>query len=275
MSASEMQACLARLYTSSASRRLLHLDPEAVLDSYFLTAEEREAVAGIDRQQLDWFASSLKAKRRSRLERSFPALFAIGDPALGTFYERYHEVYPLRPGETSSVDTMQFGAFIEESLADSGQLPEYTRDLVRFERTLQEVRQRARPTRTDSSAGKQPAEDHCPERPSKRGDVTVAHFAYNVSEIDEALREGRDPDVRNESEFIVYSLREGDQDPHILRVSAATALVLELCNGERSVEEIVVAVEEHYSQPGLRESVVGVIRQLSASTILEEHDDRA
>jgi|GEM_PF-4215675 len=275
MSASEMQACLARLYTSSASRRLLHLEPGAVLDGYFLTAEEREAVARIDWQQLDWFASSLKAKRRSRLERSFPALFAIDDPALGTFYERYHEVYPLRPGETSSVDAKQFGAFMEETLADSGQLPEYTRDLVRFERTLQEVRQRSRPTHSDSFTGKHLAEGQYPERPSMRRDVSLAHFAYNVSEIDEALREGHEPDVRNESEFIVYSLRERDQDPHILRVSAATALVLKLCNGERSVEEIVVAVEKHYGQPGLRENVVGVVRQLTASTILEEHDDRA
>ena len=79
--------------------------------------------------------------------------------------------------------------------------------------------------------------------------------------------------MRNEDEFIVYTLREGECDPHILRVSAPTAFVVELCDGERSVADVVAAVEEHYGQPDLRDSVIDVISQLSASAIIEEGNE--
>jgi Coenzyme PQQ synthesis protein D (PqqD) len=274
MSATELQACLARLYTSWAFRSLFRADPDAALDGYFLTAREREAISGIDWDTLDWFAASLKTKRRSRLEKAFPALFAIGGPTLDTYVDRYHEVYPLRPGETGSDDAAQFGAFIEETLADDEHLPAYARELARFERTLQEVRRSFRTAGT--AAGDPPPESNgLPTRPEPLPGVLLARFDYNVSEIDDAVREGREPAPRDEGEVVVYALREGIRDPRVLRVSEPTAVVIELCDGRRSVDEITLEIEERYGQAGLRAGIEDAIGQLVASGILREGDEAA
>ncbi len=270
MSATELQACLARLYTSSLARRLFRVDPEAILAGYFLTSREREMVTSIDWDTLEWFASSLRVKRRDRLERAFPALFAIAAPALETYVERYHELYPLRPGMTSADDATEFAAFLEETLSDGAQLPPYARDLVRFERTLQEVRASLRAM---GKAPTHPIETNgsvLPERVQQRPGVRVARFDYNVSAIDDALREGREPEPLEEPEVVVYALREGEHEPRIMRVSEPVALVIELCDGHRSIAEVTAAVEDHYGQPDLGADVEGVIRQLAGSAILEE-----
>jgi hypothetical protein len=273
LSASELQACLARLYTNSAFRRLFRDDPDAALVGYFLNPAERDAVTGIDSAMLEWFASSLKVKRRERLQRSFTALFAMGSPALDAYYDRYHEIYPLRPGETGGDDAAQFAEFIEETIADGEHLPPYARDLVRFERTLEEVRQSVRaapPVPAD-----RPAAEDFPQRPRVRAGVQVARFDWNVTDIDDALREGREPEERKEDEIIVYALREGDREPKVMRVSEPTAVVIDLCDGGRSVADVVAAVEEYFDQRGLRVGVEDAIRHLADSGILEEADGAA
>jgi hypothetical protein len=275
MSATELQACLARLYTSWAFRRLLRLDPDAALAGYFLTEAERDAILEIDSEMLDWFAASLKAKRRMRLERSFPALFAIGSPAFGVYFDRFHEIYPLRPGETSSDDAEQFGRFVEETLADGEQLPPYARDLARFELTLQELRRSVRAVRTPSAEDSDAPMRSVPQRPRRRDGVRVARFAFNVSEIDDALREGREPEPRTDDEVIVYILRDAERDPRILRVSDPTAVVIDLCDGSRSVSDVVAAVEEHYGQAGLGPGIEEAILELTRSAILVEADAAA
>jgi hypothetical protein len=275
MSATELQSCLAHLYTSAAARRLLRVAPDEVLDGYFLSAAERDAIMTIDSNTLDYFASSLKTKRRDRLERAYPALFTIVQPVLETYYDRYHELYPLRPEGTNNSDTIQFGIFMEETLTGDEELPDYVANLVRFERTLLQLRQSLRADHGASQAdepGDSRGFDGWPRR--CRG-VTVARFDCNVSEIDEALRDGREPDVRDESEFIVYALRDGERDPRILRVSEATALVVDLCDGEHSISDIVAAVEQHYEQSGLGGGIADVIGQLSDAKILDVADEVA
>ena len=162
---------------------------------------------------------------------------------------------------------------MEETLAGGASLPAYAADLVRFERTLQELR---RDVRADarSRTGKSPGRNGPLTRPSRRAGVAVATFRHNVSEIDDALREQREPEVRQEEEIVVYAMHDGDREPAILRVSEATALVLSLCDGVRTVAEIVAEMEARYEQSGLQEGVVGAVERLSTLAILEEGDER-
>ena len=64
MSVAEMQAYLARLYTSDPFRKLFELDPEATLSDYTLDDKEINALKQIDIQMLNWFAGTLKVKRK-------------------------------------------------------------------------------------------------------------------------------------------------------------------------------------------------------------------
>src|SRR5947209_4692942 len=134
MSMAEMQACLARLYVDGASRRLLALEPETVLGDYRLSAEEARALRDLDRQALERFAGSLKSKRRRRFAATYPLLFGLESPAVERYYERYYHLYPARPGGSFVTEQLEFGRFMEESLAADDEAPPFAGDLAQYER---------------------------------------------------------------------------------------------------------------------------------------------
>jgi len=272
VSASESQACLAHLYTSASFRRLVALEPERALDGYFLTAAERLSITTIDADALERFAQSLEVKRRRRLERAYPALFALDPAVLETLCRRYHELYPRRPDEPVDTDVTQFGMFAEQTLAGGEPFARHAADLARFERLMYALRQRASGADQHADGRGQPATRDAGDRPRRCDGVTVARFHCNVSEIGDALRQGLTPDVRHEEEFIVCGVRDGEWAPRILRVSAAVALVVELCDGERSAADVGAAIEAHFAEQGLGGSVDDIIRRLAHAQILEVAD---
>lgn len=262
MSANELQACLARLYTNSAFAEWFALDPEGALGGYFLTPDERSAITTVDPRALKSFAASLVAKRRGRFEYAYPALFALGGPALDVYCSRYHDIYPLRPGTTTTADALRFGAFMEETLVDAAPLPGYARDLVRFERTKYRLRGSSTRAGTDERPlANARGPDRCP-------DVALMRFDCNIDAIATALYERRDPVERAGVEFIAF-VGGGEGALRLLRVSPATALVIDLCDGERTTAEVVAAVESHYGRRPLVDSVTGVIGRLRDAGVLE------
>jgi hypothetical protein len=274
MSTTELQACLARLYTDDSFRKLWDYDAEATLGAYFLTPSERQAISNIDRNMLEFFASSLKTKRKKRLKRAYPALFALDGPALAAYYSRYYEIYPLRPNGNEAEEILEFGVFMEETLKEAQGLPPYVSELVRFERIIQALRFQSRTEGTDSSAKKRHERavqltDYLSLHPG----VTVERFIYNVSEIDDALRNGHDTVIaRPEGEFVVYGHHQSESEPRVLRVSAPAALLIKLCDGTRSVEDIIALVEEQYGQHGLVDEILLSVDQLRGLEILELTD---
>jgi hypothetical protein len=273
VSAAELQACLARLYTDGSFRQLYYREPERTLDGYVLNPVERRSIAGIDRRMLDFFATSLRTKRRKRLERAYPALFALDKPALVRYLDRYHELYPLRPNGTDAEELAQFGSFMEESLREAEGLPPYAAELVRFQRLAHAVHTGTRRGAAGGRAGEPPTPGPA-DRPSVRLDIRIERFACDVSEIDAALREGRPaPEARSEEEHVVYGPGNGDGAPRILRVSPATALLLRLCDGTRTVGDVVAQLEEHHGQAGLHGAVTASIRQLVAADVLDLASD--
>lgn len=77
MSVAEMQAYLARLYTSDPFRKLFELDPEATWSDYTLADEEINALKQIDKKMLNMFASTLKGKRKKKVLAAYPLLFKL------------------------------------------------------------------------------------------------------------------------------------------------------------------------------------------------------
>ena len=63
MSATEVELCLARLYTNAQARRAFLADPLSVLGAFDLDASERDAFVNIDRAGLTLAANSFSAKR--------------------------------------------------------------------------------------------------------------------------------------------------------------------------------------------------------------------
>src|SRR5689334_7317748 len=109
-----MQACLARLYVDEPFRKLFYLEPAGTLQEYRLTREESAAIQSLDHRMLDVFESSLKNKRKKRIQRAYPMLFSLDTGSrIDSYYLRYYHLYRARPNQSGYQDVMEFGLFME------------------------------------------------------------------------------------------------------------------------------------------------------------------
>src|SRR5438067_1474443 len=83
------------------------------------------ALRALDRHALERFASSLKSKRRRRFAATYPLLFGLASPAVERYYDRYYQLCPARPGGSLVAELLEFGRFIEESLAADDEAPPF------------------------------------------------------------------------------------------------------------------------------------------------------
>ena len=272
MSIGEMQACLARLYVSEPFRRWFYAEPDGALASYALAEEERQALGGLDRTALDLFAASLISKRWKGTERAYPALVALDAAAMRRCYTRFYHLYPARLDHASYQDVVDFGKFVEATLAHSEQVPPYASDLARYERLYYLAgiaSDAAVETMADTDATPPPVTPAL--RPARRRHVQVADFAYDVGAIEEALRHGRTPsEVRPSGNgcTIVFCPSAGTPGVRMLRINAPTKTVLDLCDGSRTVTDIIAATNAAFGAEGLDDAVIDAIGRLLASRVL-------
>ncbi|KYF55847.1 hypothetical protein BE08_04995 [Sorangium cellulosum] len=271
MSVAEMQACLARLYVDEPYRKLFYLDAATTLEEYRLTPEERAALQGLDRERLEFFASSLRSKRKKRLERAFPMLFALDPAEVNRYYARYYQLYTAKARQSGHDDAMDFGAFMAESLAGADHLPPFASDLARYEMLYYGATFAAG---SFAGAEEAPGEDGAvgpSSRPGMRAGVQLARFAYDMVAIEEALQRGMKPEdieSRPQETFILFRPAAARAEVGMLRVNGPTKVVLDLCDGRRTVAAIVAETEAILRAGELEGRVLATIRRLLEARIL-------
>jgi hypothetical protein len=270
MSASELQACLSRLYVDECFRKLFYIQPD-ILSEYGLDAAELDAVLHIDRRKLDFFAGSLRQKRRRRIARAYPALFRLDGEVLDRYYRRYYEIFTARSESSFRSEVDAFGTFMWESLVDEKELPPYARELVRYEHYDFLARSgREHAAVADSFTPTAPIED--PARPELADGVMLCHFCYDIPAIEDALlRDGPEgalaiavPGVHS---FVFFPLRQLGGTT-MLRLSGPLSLVLDRCDGNRSIGEIVKAVEGILAADALMRPTVDALEQCVSLGVL-------
>jgi hypothetical protein len=262
MSLPELEACLARLYVDEAFRRLVELDPERSLEDYLLSEDERRAILGIDHARLEFFAVSLKEKRRRRLESTYPAAFSLEGSTASVFFNRYHALYPLRPNELSESEVRQFGEFFESSLAGATGVPPYAAELVRFERVVQEVRFRSRDVTAELPSLETTRTLSDNDVLTVQPGTQLERFDYPVIAIEEALIAGEDAPISPEDEIVIIVPSADEDRAKFLRVSEHTAALTELFDGRRTVYEVVSEIETRYGAIDLEAEVVAAAERL-------------
>ncbi|MEQ1918223.1 MAG: hypothetical protein ABL955_03415 [Elusimicrobiota bacterium] len=68
MSLPDFQSALVALYSDASLRASFYADPSAGIRNLNLSPSELRALAGLDRERLDWYCRGLAAKRASRLQ---------------------------------------------------------------------------------------------------------------------------------------------------------------------------------------------------------------
>jgi hypothetical protein len=270
MSIAEMQACLARLYLSDAYRHWFYADPAKALASYRLEAAERTALAELRHDQLELFASSLVAKRRKGAEGAYPASFTLDGPAMRRLHYRYHQLFPPRSGQSPPDDAIAFGKFAEASLAEDEQVVQYAGDLIRYERLYYRACIESSPGPAVAAAGR-PGSLSMESRPVRRTRVELAHFDHDVGVVEDGLRRGEPPPdaaaVRDACSILFVPGRNG-REARMLRVNAATVVVVERCDGQRTVADVIVDTETAVGVGSLCDPIVRTIARLVAADVL-------
>jgi hypothetical protein len=265
MSAAEMQAYVARLYVDDTFRQLSELAPELTLAGYKLTAAEQEAVCGLDRPMLAFFAASLKSKRKNKVLQAYPALFRMDAATMDRYYDRYVQLYSARPEETVFDDIVAFGHFIAATLDGDPDLPAFASEVAHYERVYYTTNTAAEPAAGDAAGG-----GELPPLPAAGRAVPVpapgaawATFNVDVLALAEALRHGREPgEPRAGEQHIVFQKLPGAAAPKVFRISTGTRMLLDLCDGRRDVAAITAAAERETGSAGLGDEIAGMIRKL-------------
>ncbi len=276
MSNAEMQACLARLYVDDLFLKLVRADEAEIDRHYDLSQRERAALSEIDFDQLEFFARTLKTKRRRKLAGAYPAVFALEPAMIDRYVLRYFQLYRVHSAGDPLGDVLAFGTYIEECLATAETAPPWAAQVARFETMLN--RARGETAEHPETAADAPLSDQ--SRPRLRPDVLVSDFTYDVVALSEALAAG-DPieGVRREERYglvVLPARRLGEG--RTFRLSGAALMVLDACRGTLTVPQIINQIEDRIGAQGLTPQILqtlGQLGELSLITVEEVADEHA
>lgn len=264
-----MQACLTRLVLDRTYRRLFTLDAEAALEEYLLTGREALALRELDRTDLETFAELRRDVRRRLLGIDFPLLFGLDSPAVAFYFERYHALFPLRPGESAPRRAAEFGAYLEQCLEVDPEVPFYYEEIARYERLLCAARFAPEARRGEGNAT---AELSLAARPVLSVGAHLGIFSCAIMGLVERLQRGERPDadtVDRVEQTLIFLHAPESTSARILSANAGTHAVLAWCDGSTPISMIVRLVEDALGQTGLGAVILSVLTALSRRGVIE------
>lgn len=275
MSVAEMQACLARLYTDDAFRKLFAVAPDASLQDYILTEDEKQALLQIDQKLLEYFAASLKLKQFKRLRPAYPATFALPEALLHHYYNRFYQLYPARPHEDAFTRTVDFGVFMEQCLATDEQAPDYASEVARYERIHYTCTYQPLPSDALMSINEKGPIKPLPLRlesiPVLCPGAQVETFTYPIVSIVGKLREQRPVEAIQPGHHVFLFFKQARSlTINVFALNQATAHLLSLCEGTNTVTTIIQEVERQLGETALANDVLATLNSLREKQIIGE-----
>lgn len=253
-----METCLTRLYMDGALRRLLVLEPAAVLDRYDLTDAEREAISRIAPTDIERLARTLRLKRQWMIAASYPRLNALHDATVERLTQRYFESTVLEAGVLPEYDALRYGRFIEASLRERrphqpGLEPAI--DAVTYERAR---------LRVHCTVQAEPPVD--PERPCIVGHAEVLRLSRRL-EPEGGAAENKGEDGPPGSEYVLIVIGRPDESPLEFESDETTARLLERCDGVTTIDQIAAreVADGHADDP---DDVRGALQALRESGLI-------
>lgn len=264
-----MQACLTRLVLDRTYRQLFTLDARAALEEYALTERESLALRELDRTDLETFADLRRDVRRRLLGIDFPLLFGLNSLPVAFYFERYHALFPQRPGESAPRRAAEFGAYLEQCLEVDSGVPFYYEEIARYERLLCAARFAPEAKRSE---GNTTAEVSLTARPLLSVGAHLGIFSCDIMGLVERLQRGERPDagtVDRVQQMLIFLHAPESTKARILSVNSGTHAVLAWCDGGTPVSMIVRLVEDALGQTGLEAAILSLLTALSQQGVIE------
>lgn len=274
MSVAEMQACLARLYTDDVFRKLFALAPDSSLEDYFLTEEEKQALLQVDQKLLAYFAATLKSKQLARFRPAYPATFALPKPLLDHYFNHFYQLYPARPHEDFASRIADFGIFMEQCFASDEQAPDYASEVVKYERIHYACTYQPIPedSFTNINNKKTTPLPFCLESiPVLCPGTKIEIFKYNIVSIVAELREQHAVEAPQAGQHIfLFQKQARSLITNVFEINSATARLLSLCDGTKTVATIIQEIERQLNKNALANDILTTLNALREKQIIGE-----
>jgi len=268
LSSTEMQACLARLYTDDTFRNLFYLHEDSLLDQYVLTDDEQVAIKAVDRKMLDFFASSLKKKRKKKFHSTYRAFFSLDNKIIDLCYDRYYQLYPARPNVSHQAEVLQFGQFIEETLAGIDTLAPYIRELVRYEYLIASMDSAA--VKGDSNHYKNKVQEMSfDQKPLLREGVHIESFTYDVATMYQALLNDEELLEGTRDQYSILFQNHSQQGSRFFSISKATKMLLDLCDGGATLKDVISTLQARYGDNSLGNVIHTMVNRMLELGVIE------
>ena len=264
MSIAEMQACLARLYIDDTFRQLFYWDPDTLLANYKLTQAEITALKHIDQKMLSLFAAGLKMRRKKKFQATYQLLFQLNKAEMDRYFDRYYQLYPARPGQSTLTQILEFGEFMEQTVATDTDLPPYAADVARYERLYYAARYR--PSSRDSFDAVPSLKTErltVKSKPELCQGIYLGTFHYNIVELVGSLKQNSPIELPlAEASCFVFQQIPNSLRPQVFQITLPTRDLLEQCDGQQSVAALITGMERTMNRTGLEASVMQILQQL-------------
>jgi hypothetical protein len=260
MSYSEIQALLGRLYTDPAFRALFFRDPEKATSGYALRPQEDAALRDLDERQIEDFASGLVVKRRGALKRSYPLTFGLRSERIEQYFQRYCAMNRVGGRHISRADALQFGPFLEASLADLGDAPPFAAELARFEWICIQVKPAA--DFMDMSPTTDVPNDET--FPGLAPGVKLEHFQYDVTVIAQQLAQDNTVQPRGTDlpTWVVWCPADAVRPGLLTRINSPLATLIGMCDRRTRLGDIVAAYAEAVGDPDVAPAIAAAATEL-------------
>jgi hypothetical protein len=219
---------------------------------------------------LETFAASLKGKRLERILENYPLSGRLVHAAMERYTDRFYQLFPARPHASTQEYLASFGTFLEETLRGDEDIPTYAAELARYERLF--CAAGFPPARTDEDVEGVGAPvdgisiDTCP---AMKSGVNLGEFEYNITDIVSSLRHDELPSrIEKAPGWIVFQHVAGNSSPRVFEVNPALGSLLDLCDGVRTVRDIVAELEDQLAIEGLMEDLIQALGHMASMGIL-------
>lgn len=259
MSVATMQNVIARLCVDISFRKSFINDPDKTLGSYPLSCDEIESIKALDISAVRDYASSLVGKRSGLIRKWFELSIcclekALSPDATGRILIRYG-VENIRNnqelgGEWVLGESERFARFLQRLVAERGIEISYFADLVEFD-LLRSMMPLDPAASADARTFKKRSEGIDVAftgeftkslRPLLGRHARIATFKYDVSKLVEEIEKGNVPAHAEERLLhLLFLKKPGARYAVTLSINDPLKSILDLCNGELTIDEIVSA----------------------------------
>ncbi len=273
MSVKELQSFMARLYVDDSFLRLFEIDAGLVLDKYLLTDEERTAIEKLDRGEVRFFATSLKAKRKKLFKRNYASLFAVDPKTIHEYYLRFYDLNRIAPEDDQAQLYQRFGRFMEDSLHEHPHLPAYTSDLAKYSRLNLWAKAGANHPRPAHDAGNLSglsspvlARD---SRPRLSAVVYIGIFDCRIHDIERLIRLGEIPkEVEAQPCYLVFRRADTERKMKVFEITEDTRRLVDACDGWLTADQIINSYNGRTDED-LSGSILETLKRLVALEVIE------